>query len=141
MALKYELSEFATIVEDEEHQDLTEQEHKNSCDINHMMRSLARGVEVRGSNNLSYGYDDTTMSGLEMRIQKANLERDLAETAKTHEFDEEEFKQIPEHLQKKFGFKQKSPKKPDDQNDEPNDEKVVGKKGDKKEPVKNSTVE
>lgn len=141
MALKYELSEFATIVEDENNQDLTEQEHKNSCDINVMMRSLARGVEVRGNQGLQYGYDDTTMSGLELRIQKQNLERDLAETAATVEFDEEEFAQISPDLQKKFGFKKKQAQKPDDQNAKPKREQEVGQKPAEKPETKNSTIE
>lgn len=145
MPLQYKLSKHATITETEEFPDLTEQEHKNSCDINVMMKSLARGVEVRGNGNLTYGYDDTTMSGLELRIQKQNLERDLAETAATHEFDEEEFKQIPEHLQKKFGFKQKQGSKEPDQNDvKPKRDEKVGQTDPKttKEPeIKNSTAE
>lgn len=137
MPLEYELSKFAFYPEGE---DLTEQEHKDSCDINLMIRSLSRGIEVRGRDGVQYGYDDTTMSGIEFRIQKQNLERDLAETARTHEFSEEEFEQIPPDLQKKFGFK-KASKKDDIKRDEPNDAKKVVPKDAEKPENQNSTTE
>lgn len=141
MPLMYELSKHATFIPyPGSEEDLTEQEHKDSCDINHMMRSLDRGIEVRGNNNIQFGYDDTTMSGLELRIHKQNLERDLAATAETHEFDEEELKNVHPDVQKKFGFKTKKAPKPDAKRDEPNDAKKVGKEP-SKEPDPKTTGE
>lgn len=124
MARMYELSKHATIIDDEE---VTEQEHKDSCDINKMMLSLSRGLEVRGSGTPQFGYDDTTMTGVQFRIEKEALERDLAETARSHEFSEEEFEALPEAVRKKFEFKKKQAQKPD-AND---DDKTTTKKSDK----------
>lgn len=115
MALTRPLSKFATIIDDESP---TEQEHKDSCDINKMMLSLSRGLEVRGSRVPQYGYDDTTMDGVQFRVEKERLERDLAETARSHEFSEEEFEALPEAVRKKFDFKKKQAKKPDANDDD-----------------------
>lgn len=59
---------------------LTEPEHKDSCDINKMILAAKRGQHVRGSNApQQYGLDDTTMDGVSFRIQKEELENQLAD--------------------------------------------------------------
>ena len=84
---------------------LTEQEHLDSCDINKMIKNVMRGMDVRGSNPSSYGYDDTTMDGLTFRIQKQQLEEQLSSGEK--EFTQEQLDLIPKSIQEKFGFKLK----------------------------------
>lgn len=85
---------------------LTEQEHKDSCDINKMIKNALRGMDIRGSNPGIYGYDDTTMDGLSFRIQKQELEEQLSSGQK--EFTKEEFDLIPDSIKQKFGFKLKA---------------------------------
>ena len=82
---------------------LTEQEHKDSCDINKMMKNALRGMDVRGGSNGTYGHDDMTMDGLSFRIEKAKLETDLQNGPK--EFTQELLDLIPTSIQKKFGYK------------------------------------
>lgn len=109
---------------------LTEQEHLNSCDINIMIRDVNRGIQVRGSNNLQYGYDDTTLDGVQFRIQKQQLESELSELAQKHEFSPEELKLMSPDIQKRFKFKakptQSDPKTPAPKNDDSNDDKKAG---------------
>lgn len=93
---------------------LTETEHKDSCDINKMIADAHRGRQVRGGPQPQYGYDDTTLGPVEFRIKKEQLENELSETAKTHEFSPEELKHIHPDVQKKFKFKVKAKR------DEPN---------------------
>lgn len=106
----YEKGPFDTIVEGES---LTEQEHKDSCDINIMIKNALRGAQIRGSEIADYGYDDTTMDGVQFRIQKANLEKQLATGEK--EFTKETLALIPESIVKRFGFTVKETPKKDDQ--------------------------
>lgn len=87
---------------------LTEQEHKNSCDINLLINKLKMGQQIMGGPPGVYGYDDTTQTGHTHRITMANLEAELSSAAENVEFTEDEIKLIPEHLQKKFGFKTKA---------------------------------
>lgn len=83
---------------------LTEIEHADSCDINKMMKHASRGQEIRGnSSRQTYGYDDTTMDGVQFRIQKEQLENQLA--SGQQEFTEEELAFIPPKVQEKFKFK------------------------------------
>lgn len=84
---------------------LTEQEWKDQCDINQMLRKAARGLEVPGGGSTQYGYDDTTMDAITFRIKKAELEEALSKSAES-EVDEETFKLIPETIRKRFGFRQ-----------------------------------
>ena len=86
-----------------EGESLTEQEHKDSCDINKMIRALERGQQVRGGNQPRFGIDDTTMDGVQFRLEKERLEAEMAET----ELPEEHEKHVPEHIKKKF-----KPRKP-----------------------------
>lgn len=95
-----------------------EQEHKDSCDINKMIKNVQRGLEIRGSGPQQYGYDDTTMDALTLRIQKQQLEEELKK-AQNIEFTEEELKHIPDQVQKKFKFKKKA-KNGDQKNDQTN---------------------
>lgn len=106
-----------------------EQEHKDSCDINKMMRSLDLGHEVRGQKHglwVDGVTDDLTMDAVQFRIQKAELEEELRLSAQ-HELDEEAQSVIPESIQKQFGLKFKKKKKADTakKNDKPNDEKLA----------------
>lgn len=99
---------------------LTEQEHKDSCDINKMLKASSRGLQVRGSKNEPrYGFDDTTLDGVQFRIKKQELEAELSEISAKHEFSPEELEHIPPDVKKKFKFKtkkadQKTPPKNDD---------------------------
>lgn len=100
---------------------LTEQEHKDSCDINIMIKSVQRGQQIRGSAKPSvYGYDDTTIDGVQHRIQKQQLEESLTDFTRKNELDTKELKLIPPQVQQKFGFKEKKaqPKPPAPQNDD-----------------------
>lgn len=97
-----------------EGESLTELEHQDSTDINKMMRNALNGMVVRGDpSKVGYywkdgAHDDLTMDAVQYRIQKEKLERDLAETAQKHEFEEHELQHIPESVQKKFNFKKKA---------------------------------
>lgn len=86
---------------------LTEQEHKDSCDINKMIRDAHKGRQVRGGSQPRYGFDDTTVDPINFRIQKEQIENDLSATAKAHEFSPEELKHVHPDVQKKFGFRTK----------------------------------
>lgn len=79
-----------------------EQEHIDSCDINKMLGNLIRGQEVRGSHQAPYGHDDTTMDGVQFRIQKAQLEQELSLGEK--EFEEHIFNSIPKTIRDHFGM-------------------------------------
>ena len=118
MAVLYKPTKFDTPVDPNS---LTEQEHKESCDINIMVKSALRGQQIRGGKNPEFGYDDTTMSGLELRIQKQNLEEQLSSGEK--EFEESIFNSIPQVIREKFGFKIKQTTIPAQKNDDSNDEK------------------
>lgn len=88
---------------------LTEQEHKDSCDINIMIKNAHRGMNIRGGSTPQYGYDDTTMDALQFRIQKEKLESELSNVPK--EFEQHELDLIPEPIKQKFGYKlRKNPK-------------------------------
>lgn len=104
---------------------LTEQEHKDSCDINKMMLNLHRGLDVRGGRATQYGYDDTTMDGLTFRIQKANLEKEMSEIAENVEFTQAEYDSIPDSVKERYKLrvKQEAPTLP--KNDDSNDDKTA----------------
>lgn len=104
MAILYKTPKDAFFTEGES---LTEQEHQDSCDINKMIKSALRGMEVRGSDNDRYGYDDMTMDGLSHRIQKQALEESLTDLANKNEYTDEELAAIPESVKQKFKFKSK----------------------------------
>lgn len=115
MAIKYSQgkpSKFATVNDEDS---LTEQEHKESCDINKMLKAAARGqaIMTNGRSGIFWkdgGYDDLTKSGLDHRIQKQKIEEDLSKLKKDH-FTEEELKAIPLNIIKKFGFVPKKAEK------------------------------
>lgn len=75
MPIKYQHSKHALINNEES---LTEQEHLESCDINIMIYNAHRGMEIPGGGPTEGGYDDTTLSGLDLRIQ---LDQDLNKMA------------------------------------------------------------
>lgn len=103
MPVMYKPTKFAFYTEGEP---LTEPEHKNSCDINKMIKNAHRGLPVRGGYTPRYGYDDTTLDGVRFRIEKAQLEDDLKQSSK-NEFTEKEFELIPSSIREKFNFKVK----------------------------------
>lgn len=133
MALNYQPSKHAFITDEEE---LTEQEHLDSCDINKMVKNAMRGMQVRGGNNPVYGYDDTTMDGLQYRILKQQLEQELGDLS-TAEFDQETLDQIGPEIVKKFGLKLKKQVEPDPI--KTNDDKTTIKKQDPVPPVTTTT--
>lgn len=125
MALNYQPSKHAFFTEGE---DLTEQEHLDSCDINKMVKNAMRGMQVRGGNNPKYGYDDMTMDGLQHRILKQQLEQELGDLS-GGEFDQETLDQIGPEIVKRFGFKLKQSK------DLPKNDDKTTKKEDPTRPV------
>lgn len=112
---------------------LTEQEHMDSCDINIMIKSIARGHPVRMGKEPRFGYDDTTIDPVILRIQKEKIEADLTALAASGEISEDEVKHIPDHIRKKFDFKthKKDSKKPAVKNDD----KTTKKPADPEVPV------
>lgn len=124
MPLMYKPTKHAFFTEGEE---LTEQEHKDSCDINKMVKSAMRGLPVRGSKLAPWGeefLDDTTMDAVQHRILKEKTERELTELAKS-EFLPHELEAIPKSIREKFGFKklkQVQEPKPAKNNDDLNDD-------------------
>jgi len=120
--IKYTPSKFAFHTEGET---LTEQEHKDSCDINKMIRSVKTGQMVRGGGSASYGYDDTTLDAVTFRCQKQQLEAELEETFATIELtekDEANLKSVAPDITKKFKIR-KAVQKPA----EPNEPKLNDK--------------
>lgn len=127
MPILYSPSPYAQHCDEES---LTEPEHADSCDINIMVSRAARGLDIRGNAiTPQYGHDDLTMDALQFRIQKQKIENELAEAAEKHEFQEEEFKLIPESMKNKFKFK-KAQKK---------DDKQLNEQSQNPEPTKNET--
>jgi len=132
MAVKYQPSKFAYYTEGDS---LTEQEHKDSCDINLMLKNVVRGREVRGGGSTKYGYDDTTMDAVQFRIQKEQLEEQLLNGQK--EFTQKQLDLIPKEIQQKFGYKlKKEAVQPKATNDEQNDESAKGTGPKKAKPKK-----
>lgn len=120
MPKQYEPDKYAFINEEAS---LTEQEHIPSCDINIMIKNAQRGLDVRGAPIGQWndsGLDDTTMTGLDYRIQKQRLEAELTEAAQKEEIPEDLAHHIPDSIKQKFGFKIK--KKVPKTNDDPNDD-------------------
>jgi len=122
MAILYEKTPYDTINTDPS---LTEQEHKNSCDINLMMKSANRGLSIRGAlTPPHYGNDDMTLDALSFHIQKSQLEQELGLLDEAHkEVSPEIFAHIPKNIREKFGFKLKSIKPKNDEKTQTNDEK------------------
>lgn len=108
MAILYKPSPFASINPDPS---MTEQEHKDSCDINKMVKNVLRGMQVRGGKNPRYGVDDLTVDPVSHRIQKEQIEAELLETFANNEFSEEEIQAIDKinpQLKSKFKLKKKN---------------------------------
>lgn len=93
---------------------LTEQEHKDSCDINKMVRSAKRGMQVRGSGNpVRYGFDDMTLDSVQFRISKQQAEEDMDEIIGNSELtdgDVETLKRVAPGVAKKYESKIKRKK-------------------------------
>lgn len=109
MPIQYKSSKHALIIEGE---NMTEQEHKDSCDINKMVKSAARGLQVRGSSTGPWAdgtIDDLTIDRTQLNIQKQHLEAELTAFASQNELSPDELKHVPSHVQKRFGFKAKKP--------------------------------
>lgn len=127
MALKYQPTKHAWFPEGES---MTEQEFKDSCDINKMIKAVHRGHQIRGMQTAPWidgAEDDTTMDAVSYRIKKENLERELHEIAQSHEFSEEELNsmKLSPDAKKKFGFKTR--KKASTDLGEKNDDKTTKK--------------
>lgn len=119
MALLYKPSKWA-IVNDEP--SLTEQEHKDSCDINKMIRAIERGQQVRGGREQQYGHDDLTMDALQHRILKQQTEESLTELFENNELSEEDIQKLPQAVIQKFKIRKKAAQTNDD-NKKTNDDK------------------
>lgn len=125
MAIKYEPGEHAIYCENNEITDKawTETEHKDSCDINLMLKNAAKGVQVRTGQGPIYGFDDTTMDPVTFRNEMQTLQQEMGNISENMEFTEEEIQVIPEKIKKQFKFKTK---KIDKQNDAiKNDDKTT----------------
>lgn len=84
---------------------LTEKEHLDSCDINKMLKSAAKGLQIRGGGPQTYGHDDLTMDGLSYRIEKERLESELKDIADKAELTQTEYDALPQIVREKFKFK------------------------------------
>lgn len=107
MPIQYQPTKHAFYTEGES---LTEQEHKESCDINKMIRKAKAGLQVRGGPQPQYGYDDLTLDGVSHRIQKQQAEEELQKTFEENEFDEKEIETL-EKIAPKVASKYKIRKK------------------------------
>lgn len=105
MPILYEPEEYAYYTVGDS---LTEPEHKDMCDANIMIKRAIQGKSILTRNPGSYGYDDTTLDGVQFRIQKQQLEQELSESLQ-NEFTEEEAKQLkaslPEHMHERIKVK------------------------------------
>lgn len=106
---------------------LTEQEHKNSCDVNLMLKAAARGQAIATRPIGQWddrGVDDMNMSRLDILVQKQQLEEDLASySQQDKELDQALFDAIPAAIREKFDFTLKKQSKAGLKNDDLNDEK------------------
>lgn len=96
---------------------LTEQEHKDSCDINLMIKNILAGRMVRGGTNGIYGYDDVNMTGLQHRINKQNINEAIEDLVNNREVTEEqllEFQKINPKLAKRLKVRKKEANVNDD---------------------------
>jgi len=117
--IKYDLNKKHALICTDESQ--TEKEHKDSCDINIMLKKAFKGQQIRMSSSQPiYGHDDTTISGLDHRINKQRTEEELSQTFNDVEFSEKEKELFHPEIQKKFKIKVK---KNQANNDESNDDK------------------
>lgn len=137
MAVLAKPTKYATKIKGES---LTEQEHKDSCDINLMMRSINRGQMVRGKAHGDWvdgkSFDDMNMDGLTHRIRKDRIERELEKQFRETEFSAEEAEAIPPSVKKKYGDKIRIKKA--QKNNELNDENAQHNNSEKT-PQKNSS--
>lgn len=127
MAINYTLPSDAIVFTDDS---LTEQEHKDSCDINLMLKNAVKGLDVRGrGTELQYGYDDITMDSMTFLQEKQRLEKELKEISEASEFTPEELAHFPKEVVQKFNLKaKKAPNKKNDPNDINNSEPLAEKK-------------
>lgn len=89
---------------------LTEQEHKNDCDINVIIKRAHNGHMVNMSNRSPvYGFDDINLDGLKHRILKQETKEELEELITSQEFDAKDVeiltKNLPESLVKRLKIK------------------------------------
>lgn len=108
MPILYKTDKYAFHTEGES---LTEQEHLSETDANIMIKRAAKGLSINTKNTGIYGFDDTTLDSVQMRIQKAQLEEELNETAKNIELNEKELAELERlapSVAKKFKFRKKS---------------------------------
>jgi len=129
MPLMYKPSKHAKFFDPKE--GVTEQEHKDSCDINKMIKAVNNGQMVRQANMGPWfdnpdgtpgAFDDTNLDGLHHRIRRQRMIDQVILDIKSGPMDQEAFNQLPEKVQQLYlqhGVKLKRA--------EPN----LGKKGEK----------
>lgn len=103
---------------------LTEQEHKDSCDINKMILAAHRGQQIRQAKPglwVDGAFEDMNQTLTSLKIQKEHTETALAEYASQNELTDEEWKAFPDEIKKRFKLRKK--KATSQTNDEPNDDK------------------
>lgn len=106
---------------------LTEQEWKDSCDINKMIRGALKGAIMNGSPNPAvFGYDDTTLDGVTHRI---NLQKshEAMEKLSKEELEPLAYENIPDHIRKKFKLRKKSPPSPASETPAPTSQDATAK--------------
>lgn len=89
---------------------MTEQEHKDSCDINKMILAAHRGQQIRQAKPglwVDGSFDDMNQSLTSLRIQKEHTEIALAEYAQNNELTEAEWKAFPDEVKKRFKLRKK----------------------------------
>lgn len=112
MPIQYKSTRFDTPVDPES---LTEQEHKDSCDVNRMILSASKGLNVRGGGSTQYGYDDTTMDAVQHRILKAKVETELKSLNTIEELSDDQIRSIPDSVKKHLKLRPKQKGLNDDQ--------------------------
>lgn len=85
---------------------LTEPEHLQSCDANHMLKMAARGHVIRTRKPGEYGADLGFGSKTEVLLEKQRLQEKMNEIAEKHGIDKNEIQKSPTnaintHLRKK----------------------------------------
>lgn len=116
---------------------LTEQHHKKDCDPYNIIKKAQMGLPIGGrGGNLNYGYDDTTMDGLQYRIMKQHHEQEINQLLE-NEFTAEEYDIIKDRLPKNLVNKIKVKKKLEEKI-EPTDTKKSEVK-DERNAIKTST--
>lgn len=107
MPVQYTPSKYAFYTSDEI---LVEQEHKEDCDSNVIIKRAHNGQFINTKNPAGYGYDDVTLDGVQYRILREQVTESINETLE-NEFEEEDAEKLkaalPENLAKRVKVKRK----------------------------------